>query len=282
MACNPVKFGDLGKDAKDLLSKNFHFGVIKLEGKTKSAGGTEFTSDGSHNLETGNVAGGLESKFKHDLFTFTEKWNTDNLISTNLVFEDKLVKGLKTDFDLKFAPSTGKKAAKINSAYKHEWFHSTHDLDLDFAGPTLHASAVTGYNGVLVGAQASYDSGNSKLTTNSLSLAYHGGDFKIHTGMVDFSKYFGSIYHKVNANLSAAVSLAWSNDASAPTLTIGAQQALDADSFTKVKLDNNLRLGLSYVTKLRDGVQVTLSSLVNAKNLNGGGHKAGISLNLSA
>ena len=35
----PAKFGDLGKEAKDLINKNFHFGVIKFEGKTKTKNG---------------------------------------------------------------------------------------------------------------------------------------------------------------------------------------------------------------------------------------------------
>lgn len=282
MACNPVKFSDLGKDAKDLLNKNFHFGVLKLEGKTKSLGGAEFTTDGSHNLETGNVAAGLETKYKSDLMTITEKWNTNNVITTNLVFEDKLLPGLKADFDIQFAPGTGKKAAKINTSFKHEWFHSTHDVDLDFAGPTAHVSAVTGYKGVLLGGQASYDTSTSKLTTNSLSAAYNGGDFKLHGGVIDLSKYFASVYHKANANLGWAASLAWASDASSPTLTVGSQYTLDAHSFLKGKVDNNLRVGLSYVTKLSEGVQITLSGLVNGKNLNGGGHKAGISLNMSS
>jgi len=32
----PPKYADLGKEAKDLINKNFHFGVIKFEGKTKT------------------------------------------------------------------------------------------------------------------------------------------------------------------------------------------------------------------------------------------------------
>ena len=35
----PPKYDDLGKEAKDLINKNFHFGVIKLEGKTKAKNG---------------------------------------------------------------------------------------------------------------------------------------------------------------------------------------------------------------------------------------------------
>jgi hypothetical protein len=149
-------------------------------------------------------------------------------------------------------------------------------------GPVVHGSAVAEHKGVLVGAQASYDTAGSKMTTNSLSLTYHGDGFKIHSGVTDLSKYFGSIYHKVNGSLQAAASVAWADQGSGPALTVGAHYAPDADSFYKVKLDNALQVGLSYTTKLADGVQVTLSSLVDGKALNGGGHQFGLSFNLSA
>lgn len=37
-----------------------------------------------------------------------------------------------------------KKSAKIKSAYKQDYFHGTGDVDFDFAGPTVQASAVVG------------------------------------------------------------------------------------------------------------------------------------------
>ena len=39
LAMAPPKFDDLGKEAKDLINKNFHFGTIKVEGKTKAKNG---------------------------------------------------------------------------------------------------------------------------------------------------------------------------------------------------------------------------------------------------
>jgi hypothetical protein len=41
-------------------------------------------------------------------------------------------------------------------------------------------------------------------------------------------------------------------------------------------------VGLSYVSKLKEGVQLTLSSLIDGKALNGGGHQFGVGINLSA
>jgi len=281
----PPKFDDLGKEAKDLSTKNFHFGVIKLEGKTKTKNGVEFTTEGSHFTDTGNVNGSLETKFKYAEYgvTFSEKWNTENVISTNISIDDKIAKGLKVDFDTTFAPVTGKKSAKVKTAYKQDYIHTTADVDFDFAGPTIKGSAVFAYKGWHAGYQASYDTANSKMTANNASLTYKDGDFVIHSGINDASKYVGSVHHQVNDKLSAAAVLQWTSGTKDPSsLTVAGKYVLDDDTFIKAKLDNNLRLGISYVQSLRPGVQLTMSSLINAKSLENGGHKLGLSLNFDA
>lgn len=281
----PPKFDDLGKEAKDLINKNFHFGVIKLEGKTKTKNGVEFTTEGSHFTDTGNVNGSLETKFKYAEYgvTFSEKWSTDNVISTNISIDDKIAQGLKVDFDTTFAPVTGKKSAKVKTAYKHDHIHTTADVDFDFAGPTIKGSAVFAYKGWHAGYQASYDTANSKMTANNASLTYKDGDFVIHSGINDASKYVGSVHHQVNSKLSAAAMLNWTSGTKDPSsLTVCGKYVVDDDTYIKAKLDNNLRLGISYIQSLRPGVQLTMSSLINAKSLENGGHKLGLSLNFNA
>ncbi len=56
----------------------------------------EFTSTGSANTETSKVTGSLETKYKwaeHGL-TFTEKWNTDNTLGTEITLEDQVGVGV--------------------------------------------------------------------------------------------------------------------------------------------------------------------------------------------
>ena len=88
----PPKYGDLGKQANDVFSKGYNFGLIKLEVKTKTNTGVEFTTGGNSNLETGKVAGNLETKYQvKDLgMTLTEKWTTDNSLNTTVDVVDKV------------------------------------------------------------------------------------------------------------------------------------------------------------------------------------------------
>ena len=99
----PPKYGDLGKQASDVFGKGYHFGLLKLEVtlatfvndfslsilshphhsfpqvKTKTDTGVEFTSGGSSNIDSGKVAGNLETKYKvmlvsrHSKFIGTKK-----------------------------------------------------------------------------------------------------------------------------------------------------------------------------------------------------------------
>ncbi|WP_411027384.1 hypothetical protein, partial [Salmonella sp. s54925] len=116
MASNvPPKFDDLGKEARDVFGKDFAYGFFKLDGKTISKKGVEFTTALASSNETGKVNGNLQTKYKNPKYglTFNEKWTTDNIITTDITIEDKLLKGLKLSFDTTFAPGSGKKAAKI-------------------------------------------------------------------------------------------------------------------------------------------------------------------------
>lgn len=60
----PPVYSDLGKSARDVFGKGYHFGVLKLECKSKTSTGVEITAGGSNALESGKVAGNLETKYK--------------------------------------------------------------------------------------------------------------------------------------------------------------------------------------------------------------------------
>uniref|UniRef100_A0A8C3WX16 Uncharacterized protein n=1 Tax=Catagonus wagneri TaxID=51154 RepID=A0A8C3WX16_9CETA len=56
--CIPPSYGDLGKDARDIFNKGFGLvwfglGLVKLDVKTKSCNGVEFSTSGSSNTDTG-------------------------------------------------------------------------------------------------------------------------------------------------------------------------------------------------------------------------------------
>ena len=105
----PPTYGDLGKNARDVFGKGYHFSLVKLDVKTSTQSGIEFKTSGSSNTDSGAVAGALETKYKfaNKGLTFTEKWSTDNQLSTTVDLQDQILKGLKLTFDSAFSPQTG-------------------------------------------------------------------------------------------------------------------------------------------------------------------------------
>ena len=85
---------------------------LAVGGKLKSLNKDIITSlnifclGGSSNTDSGKVDGSLETKYKFAEYgtTFTEKWNTNNQLSTTIDVQDKILKGLKLTFDSEFSP----------------------------------------------------------------------------------------------------------------------------------------------------------------------------------
>merc|ERR1711997_1274324 len=183
--------------------------------------GVEFTTEGTSNSENGKVAGALETKYKfkeHGL-TFTEKWNTDNKLSTKVDLQDKIMKGLKLTLDTSFSPQTGAKTGVLKTEYKHDLLTVNTETDLTLDGPTINDSAVN---------------------------------------------------------------VGWVASKNETSFGIGCKYALDGSASIRAKVNNSSHVGLGYQQKLRDGITLTLSTLIDGKNFQQGGHKVGLALELEA
>ncbi|XP_043232541.1 voltage-dependent anion-selective channel-like [Amphibalanus amphitrite] len=280
----PPTYGDLGKSARDVFGKGFHFGLVKLEAKTTSATGVAFTSTFSQNLASAKVLGNLETKYKckeHGL-TLTEKWNTDNTLSTDITLEDKICKGLKLTLDTSLAPQTGKKSAVAKATYKHDKCTINADVNLDPNGPVVQGAAVAGYQGWLAGYQMSFDTAKSKLTRSNFALGFTAKDLTVHTAVLDGQQFTGSVFSKVAPDIEGAVEVGWTAGSNATKFALGAKYSVDKDSSFRAKVNNSSEVGLGYQQRIRDGVTLTLSSMIDAKNFNQGGHKLGLCLELEA
>jgi voltage-dependent anion channel protein 2 len=278
MSAVPPCYSDLGKSARDLFAKGFNYGFYKLETKTKTQGGAEFNTTSSSNHDSGKFFGNVESKYKWKDYglVLTEKWNTDNNLGTELTIEDQLLAGLKLSFDTSFAPHTGKKSGKIKTAYKRDYVNANCDLDFDFAGPTIHSAAVLGYKGWLGGCQMVFDTSKSKLSQCNFAVGYTNKELTLHTSVNDGSEFTGSVYQKVGEKLDLGINLNYATGSNVTKFGLAAKYCIDKDTTFRGKLYNSGQVGLSYQLKLRDGITMTLSSLVEGKSLSQGGHKIGV------
>nr|CAD7460425.1 unnamed protein product [Timema tahoe] len=174
------------------------------------------------------------------------------------------------------------KTGRIKSAFQNESVALNCDVDLNLSGPIVQASAVLGYNGWLAGYQSKFDSQRSKITQNNVALGYSTGDFILHTNVNDGQEFGGSIYQRVSPKLETGIQLAWTAGSNDTRFGIGAKYDLDKDAAVRAKVNNVSQIGLGYQQKLREGITLTLSALIDGKNFNQGGHKIGVALELEA
>lgn len=98
----------------------------------------------------------------------------------------------------------------------------------------------------------------------------------------DGREFGGSIYQRCNDRLETGVQLSWASGSNATKFGIAAKYDLDKDAAVRAKVNNASQIGLGYQQKLRDGITLTLSTLIDGKNFNAGGHKIGVALELEA
>uniref|UniRef100_A0ABI8AQB6 Non-selective voltage-gated ion channel VDAC1 n=1 Tax=Felis catus TaxID=9685 RepID=A0ABI8AQB6_FELCA len=233
----PPTYADLGKCARDVFTKGYGFGLIKLDLKTKSENGLEFTSSGSANTKTTKVTGSLETKYR-----WTE-------YGTEITVEDQLARGLKLTFDSSFSPNRGgggNAKIKIKTGYKREHINLGRDVDFDIAGPSIRGALVLGYEGWLAGYQMNFETAKSRVTQSNFAVGYKTDEFQLHTNVSDGTEFGGSIYQKVNKKLETAVNLAWTAGNSNTRFGIAAKYQIDPDAcFSHSYLQNLVYLLMS-------------------------------------
>ncbi|KAF6208786.1 hypothetical protein GE061_014526 [Apolygus lucorum] len=281
----PPFFADLGKNARDIFNKGYNFGLLKLDIKTKTDTGVEFEIGGVQNLETKNVAGSLETKYKFKDFgiSFSEKWNTDNILQLEVAASD-ICEGVKMSCMSIMTPRPPSDDEKSNGAtdkilrFKNEYKNAIMavNLESDFkaGGPTLGISGVFGLSGWLLGTALALDTETSKVMTYSLGMGFLTKDFILNTAVINKGTDFtGSIYHKVSDKLELGVFITWSADINVSESGVGCKYMVDPDTALRFKVNNNSILGAAYTHTLKEGVSVGLCAQINGKSLKEGGKK---------
>jgi len=278
----PPSFSDIGKQSRDVFGKGYHFGLMKLEVKSKTSTGVEFTNALSSNTEGGAVNGNIETKYKCGEYgvTFTEKWSTDNTLNASVAVQDKVMPGMKVTLDGNMKPDTGAMSGKLKTEYKHDSLVVNADMNLS-SSPLINLSTSLGYGAWALGYSTAFDTAKSAATKHNVALGYATKEMVCHATANDSKVFGGGIYHRINPALETGVSINSSMGGNT-SFGIGCKYSLGPDASIRAKVDNASKIGLSYQQELRKGVTVTLSTMLDGTKLNAPGHKVGVALEMEA
>jgi len=264
----PPTFADLGKAAKDVFKKGFSVGSTKLDVKTKTGNGIALNP--VFEMKDDGIVSSFETSGKvTDGVTLKEKWSSDNVVKTNIVVEDIIAKGLKCDLEVVVNPASGKKSAVVKSAYKRDYFNGTMDCNLDLAGPTFLATAVTAYSGFQGGLELAFNTEKSTLTKNTVAAGFSNADFAAVAFVRDASVFDTFVHHKVCDKTEIAANINWNMQSNAANFGVGLKHKLDDETSLNAKLDGAGKTTLGITHMVKPYLSVTMSSHFDVKSMSG-------------
>lgn len=278
----PPSYSDLGKAARDVFNSGYVFDVLKLDLKTNQ--NVEIKAGGTQHLASGAVNANLETKYVINkskyLFTLVEKWNTNDVMTTEASISG-LLPGVKLTTDGTFDRKKQSKAVRVKSEYKNDYVSLNLDTEFKALKPIINASAVVAYNGWLGGFNVKYNTGDKELQSNNLALSYVAKQFVFTTTVNDNKLFGGSVFQKLSDKLDLGLQVSWSSESNDSSLAVGSQYQLNQDVKLRAKINNKSQLCIGSGIKVKDGVTLTLASLLECRQFNQGGHKFGIGLELA-
>ncbi|PPS18928.1 hypothetical protein GOBAR_AA01633 [Gossypium barbadense] len=256
MSKGPGLFVDIGKRAKDLLTKDYTSDQ-KFTVSTYTGAGVAITSTSlkKGGLSTGDVA--ALYKYKNTQF--------DVKISTTMTFTD-ILPSTKTIASFK-VPDYNSGKLEVQYFHHHATFTTTIAL---YKTPVVDATATIGTPSIAFGAEAGYDptKGNFTKYTAGISVTKPDSCASIILGDKGDSIKASYVHYLDNLKKSAAVGeISRKFSTNENTFTVGGAYAVDHLTLIKAKLNNHGRLGALLQHEVIPKSLLTVSGELDTKSL---------------
>ncbi|KAM3709147.1 hypothetical protein ACJW30_02G151500 [Castanea mollissima] len=262
MSKGPGLFTDIGKKAKDLLTRDFNSDQ-KFTVSTYSDAGVALTSTAvkKGGFSTGDVA----AQYKYKNAVFDVKVDTESNISTIITFTE-ILPSTKTIASFKVPDYN---SGKLEVQYFHDHATLTTAVALN-QSPAIDFSATIGTPSIAFGAEAGYDTttGNFTKYTAGLSVAKPDSSASIILGDKGDSIKASYVHHLDQLKKSAAVGeITRKFSTNENTFTVGGSYAIDSLTVVKAKLNNHGKLGALLQHEVIPKSVLTVSGEVDTKAL---------------
>ncbi|KAI9089303.1 hypothetical protein K1719_029582 [Acacia pycnantha] len=262
MSKGPGLFSDIGKKAKDLLTKDYSSDQ-KFTVSTYSGAGVALTSTAvkKGGLSTGDVA----AQYKQKNSIIDIKVDTESNISTKLTFTD-IVPSTKTIASFKLPDYN---SGKLEVQYFHDHATVTTVIALK-QSPIIDFSAAIGTPTIAFGAEAGYDttSGGFNKYTAGIGVTRPDSHASIILGDKGDSIRASYVHHLDQSKKSSAVGeMSRKFSTNENTFTVGGSFAVDHLTQIKARLNNHGKLGAILQHEIIPKSLLTISGEVDTKAL---------------
>ncbi|XP_059641113.1 mitochondrial outer membrane protein porin 2-like [Cornus florida] len=262
MSKGPGLFSDIGKKAKDLLTKDYNSDQ-KFSVSTCSDTGVVLTSTA---LKKGGLsAGDVAAQYKYKNTVIDVKVDTQSNIATTLTCSE-IVPSTKTIASFKLPDYN---SGKLEVQYFHHHATFTTAVALN-QSPAVDLSATIGTPTIAFGAEAGYETCSGKFTkyTAGISVMKPDSCASIILGDKGDTIRASYVHHVDQLKKSAAVGeITRRFSTNENTFTVGGLYAVDNLTLVKAKLNNHGRLGALLQHEVIPKSVLTISSEFDTKAL---------------
>ncbi|KAJ2785359.1 Mitochondrial porin [Coemansia javaensis] len=281
----PPNYSDICKPVNDLFSKDYPFGALRLEVNTNTANGIKFTVNGAQDIKTGSIVSELKAKYADKVsgLTYTESWNTANLVSGQVEIANRFAKGLKVELSGSAGLSSSKRSLRSKIQYQQDNLFAR--INVDALSPSATADVTVSREGALAGAELAYDLNSGAVTKTNSTIGYAGPDYQITLqGNNSLNLFQVAFFHRVSKEVEAGARAVYDykNPEGGVSAELGAKYVLDKTAHLKAKVDNAGRFGVSFTQALRPGVKLSLAGLFDTTRLQENAHKMGAAITFEA
>jgi len=262
MSKGPGLFADIGKKAKDLLTRDYNTDQ-KFSISTYTASGVSLTSTA---LKKGGVhAADVTSQYKYKNAVFDVRIDTDSTILTTVTFTE-ILPSTKAIASFKVPDNS---SGKLEVQYFHDHATVTAAAALK-QNPLIDITATLGTPVISFGAEAGYDTSSKTFTKYNAGISVTKPDAcaSIILGDKGDSIKASYLHHLDESKRSAAVGEVYRKfSTNENTITVGGLYAIDHTTTVKAKLNNNGKLGALLQHEVVPKSLVTVSSEIDTKAL---------------
>lgn len=260
MANGPAPFSDIGKKARDLLTKDYNFDH-KFTWSTISEAGLGLTATGVKLDDL--FLGDISTQYKSGKTLVNVKVDTNSNISTTITVNE-LFSGVKTSLSFKIPDQ---KSGKLDVHYLHDHASVTSSIGLT-PSPLLEFSGAVGTKELSIGAEVGFDSTSASFTKYNAGIGLDKPDFSAALLLADKGETLRASYiHVVNpvSETTVAAEMIHRFNTYENSFSIGSSHNLDPLTKVKARFSNNGKVGFLCQHEWRPKSLVTLSAEYDPK-----------------
>ncbi|KAG5559649.1 hypothetical protein RHGRI_009246 [Rhododendron griersonianum] len=272
MANGPAPFSDIGKQAKDLLTKDYNFDH-KFTFLVPSPTGLGLTATGVKKDQI--FIGDICTQYKNGNTTVDVKVDTYSKVSTKVTVNE-IFSSTKAalSFDVpdhksgKVSSLLLKYVLDVQYLHNHAAINSSIGLN---PAPLLEVAATLGDKNLVLGGEIGFDTASASFTRYNAGIGFNKADFSAALILMDKGKALKASYiHSVNPLNGIVVAAEMTHRFSSyeNSFTIGSSHAIDPYTRVKTRFSDNGKVAMLCQREWRPKSLITVSAEYDTKAIN--------------